>query len=194
MCSSDLNCASALSIAAYSLPHLLHANLTNSRIQGAHRHSFWAEVYEATLAWYIFRPTLVALINPKLGKFNVTAKGGLVEHEHFDWTISKPYLIMLGMNVLGFFVGIGRALWWNTYELDTVILNMVWTIYNLVILGATLAVATESKQVRRTHRVRAVLNATLRLNNGHSIVCRTEDFLHGGYVFPGARRFSDAQG
>ncbi|MFZ6678244.1 UDP-forming cellulose synthase catalytic subunit [Undibacterium sp. Tian12W] len=175
--------ASALSIAAYSLPHLLHANLTNSRIQGAHRHSFWAEVYEATLAWYIFRPTLVALINPKLGKFNVTAKGGLVEQEHFDWSISKPYLIMLGMNVLGFFVGIGRAVWWNTYEMDTVILNMLWTIYNLVILGATLAVATESKQVRRTHRVRAVLNATLRLSNGHSIVCRTEDFSMGGMSF-----------
>ncbi|MDE2430614.1 MAG: UDP-forming cellulose synthase catalytic subunit, partial [Burkholderiales bacterium] len=172
--------ASALAIAAYSLPHLLHANLTNSRIQGAHRHSFWAEVYEATLAWYIFRPTLVALINPKLGKFNVTAKGGLVQEEHFDWSISKPYLVMLALNIIGFIIGIGRAIWWNTYELDTVILNMLWTIYNLVILGATLAVATESKQVRRTHRVRAVLNATLRLTNGHSVVCQTEDFSMGG--------------
>src|SRR5450830_967598 len=172
--------ASALSIAAYSLPHLLHANLTNSRIQGAHRHSFWAEVYEATLAWYIFRPTLVALINPKAGTFNVTAKGGLVQEEHFDWTISKPYLVMLALNIVGFLIGIGRALWWNTFELDTVILNMLWTIYNLVILGATLAVATESKQVRRTHRVRALLNATLRLPNGHSIVCQTEDFSMGG--------------
>ena len=172
--------ASALSIAAYSLPHLMHANLTNSRIQGEHRHSFWAEVYEATLAWYIFRPTLVALIDPKAGTFNVTAKGGLVQEEHFDWSISKPYLVRLVLNVVGFMIGIGRAIWWNTYELDTVILNMLWTIYNLVILGATLAVATESKQVRRTHRVRALLNATLRLPNGHSIVCQTEDFSMGG--------------
>ena len=172
--------ASAIAIAAYSLPHLLHANLTNSRIQGAHRHSFWAEVYEATLAWYIFRPTMVALINPKLGKFNVTAKGGLVEEEHFDWVISKPYLVMLALNILGFIIGIGRAIWWNSYELDTVLLNMLWTIYNLIILGATLAVATESKQVRRSHRVRAVLNATLRLHNGHSFVCQTEDFSMGG--------------
>ncbi|MET3117726.1 cellulose synthase (UDP-forming) [Undibacterium sp. GrIS 1.8] len=172
--------ASALAIAAYSLPHLLHANMTNSRIQGAHRHSFWAEVYEATLAWYIFRPTLVALINPKLGTFNVTAKGGLVEQEHFDWVISKPYLIMLGLNILGFIIGIGRALWWNSYELDTVILNMLWTFYNLIILGATLAVATESKQVRRTHRVKARLSAILRLPGGHSVVCETEDFSLGG--------------
>lgn len=123
---------------------------------------------------------MVALINPKLGKFNVTAKGGLVEEEHFDWVISKPYLVMLALNILGFIIGIGRAIWWNSYELDTVLLNMLWTIYNLIILGATLAVATESKQVRRSHRVRAVLNATLRLQNGHSFVCQTEDFSMGG--------------
>ncbi|STI81938.1 cellulose synthase catalytic subunit [Escherichia coli] len=29
-------------------------------------------------------PTLVALINPHKGKFNVTAKGGLVEEEYVD--------------------------------------------------------------------------------------------------------------
>lgn len=185
--------ATALSIAAYSLPHLLHANITNSRIQGAHRHSFWAEVYEATLAWYIFRPTLVALFNPKLGKFNVTAKGGLVEKEHFDWVISKPYLVMLGLNILGLFVGVGRALWWNTYELDTVLLNILWTIYNLVILGATLAVATETKQVRRSHRVRATLDAILRLPTGHSLVCKTEDFSMGGMSFHVPADFKIAQ-
>ena len=185
--------ATALSLAAYSLPHLLHANLTNSRIQGAHRHSFWAEVYEATLAWYIFRPTIVALFNPKLGKFNVTAKGGLVEKEHFDWVISKPYLVMLGMNIAGLFVGVARALWWNTYELDTVLLNILWTVYNLVILGATLAVATETKQVRRSHRVRATLDAILRLPSGHSLMCKTEDFSMGGMSFHVPDEFSIAK-
>ncbi len=34
------------------------------------------------LAWYIAPPTLVALINRHKGKFNVTAKGGLVEEEY----------------------------------------------------------------------------------------------------------------
>ena len=65
---------SALMIAAMALPHLSHANQVNSRVQGQFRHSFWAEVYEAVLAWYIFRPTLYAVINPKAGKFNVTAR------------------------------------------------------------------------------------------------------------------------
>ena len=42
---------------------------------GAHRHSFWNEIYETVLAPYILLPTLLALINPRLGRFNVTAKG-----------------------------------------------------------------------------------------------------------------------
>ena len=76
--------ATAAMVIAYALPHLSHANLTNSRIQGRFRYSFWNEVYESVLAWYITRPVLMAFVNPKLGKFNVTVKGGVVEKEYFD--------------------------------------------------------------------------------------------------------------
>lgn len=172
--------ASAIAIAAYALPHLFITNLVNSRIQGAHRHSFWAEVYEATLAWYILRPPLVALINPKLGKFQVTAKGGIVEKEFLDWRISAPYLIMLGLNVAGLGVGVLRLFWWNTFEADTVLLNMIWTAYNLIILGAAVAVATESKQIRSSHRVNFTQKAMLKLDNGRGIACRTIDYSEGG--------------
>lgn len=172
--------ASAFAIAAYALPHLLTSNLTNSRIQGAHRHSFWAEVYEATLAWYIMRPTLVALINPRHGKFQVTAKGGIVEKEFLDWKISAPYITMLILNMAGLCVGVVRLFWWNTFEADTVMLNMLWTVYNLIILGAAVAVATESKQVRSSHRVNFDQPAVLKLGNGRSIACRTIDYSEGG--------------
>jgi hypothetical protein len=57
--------------------------MTNSRIQGRYRFSFWNEIYEAVLAPYILFPTLLALINPRLGKFNVTAKGGVVRRAFF---------------------------------------------------------------------------------------------------------------
>ena len=67
--------APALMIALFVLPHMIHASLTNSKIQGKYRHSFWSEIYETVLARYIAPPTMVALINPHKGKFNVTAKG-----------------------------------------------------------------------------------------------------------------------
>ncbi len=88
-------------ILAYALPHLILSNVTNSRIQGEHRHSFWNEIYETVLSPYILLPTMMALINPKLGKFNVTAKGGVVKRTFFDSSIAQPFLLMLVFNIAG---------------------------------------------------------------------------------------------
>jgi len=172
--------ASALAIVAYAAPHIVHSNLTNSRLQGAYRHSFWAEVYETVLATYILVPTTLALINPKLGSFNVTAKGGLIQEEYFDSTIAKPYLVLLFLNLAGLFVGIGRFIWWNTHELDTVVLNIVWTIYNLIIIGAALSVAWESRQVRKAIRVSTEIPAKVRVGGTRVLTGRTIDLSEGG--------------
>lgn len=172
--------ASAMSIALYALPHLIHSSITNSRMQGEFRHSFWAELYESVLAWYILRPTLVAVINPKLGKFNVTAKGGLNRKSYFDWDISKPYIILLTLNILGLIVGFFRLFIWDVDEAGTVLLNLIWTIYNIIMLGASLSVANEARQVRTTHRVQMKLQAAVRLKNGRSMRCHTTDYSEGG--------------
>jgi cellulose synthase (UDP-forming) len=185
--------ASAALIAVYAIPHLFHANIANSRMQGKYRHTFWAEIYETALAWYILVPTTIALINPKLGKFNVTAKGGMVDEEYFDWKIAIPYLIILGLNIVGLAVGFGRLFWWNAFEFGTVLLNLIWTGYNLVILAATLAVALEARQIRRHWRVRLVLPAMIRLPNGRTVTCETEDFSEGGLAFNLPRNVDVAQ-
>ncbi|MHA6497883.1 hypothetical protein ACX3VG_14225, partial [Escherichia coli] len=111
--------------------------------------SFWSEIYETVLAWYIAPPTLVALINPHKGKFNVTAKGGLVEEEYVDWVISRPYIFLVLLNLVGVAVGIWRYFYGPPTEMLTVVVSMVWVFYNLIVLGGAVAVSVESKQVRR---------------------------------------------
>ena len=172
--------ASALSLTLYVLPHILHSNLANSRIQGKYRYSFWAEVYETALAWYIARPTTVALINPDKGSFNVTAKGGLVEKEHFDWLISKPYLLLVFLNIAGFIAGIVRLFFGDPDEIQTVVITMLWTTYNLTMLGAAMAVAAEARQVRVTHRVGLEVPIALHMESGHCIRATTIDYSEGG--------------
>lgn len=172
--------AQALMIAVYALPHLFNANLTNSRLQGPFRHSFWAEVYETVLATYITVPTLLAIISPKLGSFNVTAKGGIVENEYFDQKMAIPYLILVATNAAGLLVGFGRLFFWSTHEIDTVLLNMIWSGYNLVIVGAALSVAWESRQVRRTIRVESELDAAVWLPDGQELTGHTLDISEGG--------------
>jgi cellulose synthase (UDP-forming) len=163
------------------LPHILQANLTNLRTQGKYRHLLWNEVYETTLAWYILRPTLVALINPKLGKFNVTPKGGLVARSYFDSQIAKPYLFLLLLNLAGVVAGVLRLLYVDsTGEMHTIWFNLGWTAYNMMLLGATIATASETRQVRRSHRVPLDVTANLYLPDGRVLACRTVNFSTGG--------------
>ncbi len=172
--------AAATTIASYVLPYIFISNIANSRMQGQYRHSFWAEVYESVLAWYIALPTTFALFSPKHGKFNVTEKGGRVDEGYFDWSVSKPYLVLLALNVVAFMAGVYRLSFYANGEGPTIIMNLVWTVYNLALLGAAVSVASEAKQVRVTHRIAMRVPATLLLADGTTIACMTSDYSTGG--------------
>lgn len=172
--------AHALLLALYVLPYIVQSGVANAHVQGKYRHTFWAEVYETVLAWYVALPTTLAMVNPKLGKFNVTAKGGLVERSYFDWSTSLPYTVLVLLNIVAFAFGIVRFFWWNTDEQATVFLNLVWTAYSLFILGAAIGVAAESRQVRRMHRVSASLPAVLYLADGRTLQALCTDYSMNG--------------
>ncbi|BEV14382.1 UDP-forming cellulose synthase catalytic subunit [Herbaspirillum sp. DW155] len=172
--------ASALLITAYVLPHVLHANLTNSSIQGRFRHSFWNEVYETVLAWYILGPVLLALVNPKLGGFNVTDKGGIIAEDHFDWKLARPYILLLLLNVLGLVFGVWQLVLGDPDAFTTILINLAWTLYNVIISSAAMAVAAETRQVRSEPRVAAELPARIQLEDGRVIEATTLDFSQKG--------------
>ena len=148
-----------LTIAAYALPHLVVSSVANSRLQGKYRHSFWNEIYETVLAPYILGPTLLALINPKLGKFNVTAKGGIVEKRYFDTMIARPYRHLLLLNYMGLAIAPWRYFVHNADHRGAVLMNVFWILFNCVILGTANAVAVEEQQLRSSVR----LNRTMEL-------------------------------
>jgi cellulose synthase (UDP-forming) len=166
-------------ILAYALPHILVGSVTNSTIQGRFRHSFWNEVYETVLAWYIMRPVLLAMVNPKLGKFNVTAKGGVIDNDYFDWRMARPYIVVLVLNLIGAVVGLVK-LGTDPATTTVLLINLGWTFYNIIIISAAVAVAGESRQIRGEPRVFARLPATLWLADGTPVACTTNDFSQGG--------------
>jgi cellulose synthase (UDP-forming) len=167
-------------ILAYAFPHLVLSAITNSRIQGQHRHSFWNEIYETVLAPYIFLPTMLALVNPKLGKFDVTAKGGVVNRSFFDTRIAQPFLLLLGLNIFGLLMAIPRFFWLDVTHPGTVIMNSIWTCFNIVILGVSTAVARESQQRRQTVRVTMEVPTAIVTADGHVSNGMTVDLSSGG--------------
>jgi cellulose synthase (UDP-forming) len=167
-------------ILVYAVPHLTLSSVTNSRIQGEHRHSFWNEIYETVLSPYILLPTMMALINPKLGKFNVTAKGGVVKRTFFDTRIASPFLILLCLNLIGLMVAVPRFFYFDRDRPGTVIMNAVWCFFNIIILSVCTAVAREMKQLRTTVRINVVTPIMARTPGGGPISGKTVDLSSGG--------------
>jgi cellulose synthase (UDP-forming) len=188
-----------LAILAYAIPHLFLARLANSRIQGQHRHSFWNEIYETVLAPYILLPTLFAFINPRSGSFNVTPKGGVVDHDFFDARIARPFLLLGAFNIFGLLCAIARffplptlavpswmsfvnwpASLYHGGNAGTIWVNVLWALFNLMILGVATAVAWESQQRRRSVRVAMEVPSDVILADGSMIQGITSDLSSGG--------------
>lgn len=186
--------APALLLALYFLPHVLHAAIANGRLYGRHRNLFLGEIYETVLAWYIAWPTTVALFAPRHGGFNVTAKGGRTDRDHFDWRIAAPYLTLAALNVAGLGFAAWRFLDGPVDERGTVVISGLWTLYNLLLIGVSVVVAREVRQVRATHRVPTPMAASLGLVNGHTIAGTLTDYSDGGAGFSARTPFDPEHG
>lgn len=172
--------APAIMILLYAFPHLIHAAITNSRIQGKYRHFLWNEIYETVMAWYIALPTTVALINPQKGKFNVTAKGGLIEERYVDWKTARPYIVLLTINFIGLLAGIWRIVFGPALDIPAILISLGWVLYNLIILGGALGVDIESKQIRKSHRVEFSMPAALIREDGQMFPCTLTNYSDSG--------------
>lgn len=172
--------ASGIMIFAYVLPHMIHSTMTNQRIQGNKRFFFWGVIYETILSWYITLPTLVALISPAHGKFNVTAKGASNEETFFDWTTSKAYILMILLNFSGLIYGLYRVFFDPYSQAFIVLINVAWVCYNLLVLGAASAVALERRQIRAAPRVSCDMEASIEINDVQSIPVIITDFSKDG--------------
>ncbi|SHK20240.1 cellulose synthase (UDP-forming) [Roseomonas rosea] len=174
--------ASPLAIIAYAGPHVVHAVLTNSKLQARVRHSFWSEIYETVLALYLLPVVLTTLLDPKRGKFNVTDKGGTLEEGYFDFRATGPNFILAVILVLGLLSGIfGMAT--NDYEsleFQANALNTLWVVLSLLTVLAGLAVGRERRQVRERARVGAVMPVGVVLPDGRLVPGETLDLSLGG--------------
>lgn len=153
--------APGLMILLYALPHIVHATITNNRIQGKYRHFLWNEIYETVMAWYIAIPTTVALINPHKGRFNVTPKGDLIDEEHVDWSTARPYIILLTINIAGLVAAAFRMFSAPFETIIAILITTSWSLYNIIILGGAFGVSIESKQRRKSPRVSFVMPVKL---------------------------------
>jgi cellulose synthase (UDP-forming) len=144
----------------YALPHIILSTYANFIPYKNVRFSFWNEIYEFAMSFQAGIVTLMALINPKLGKFNVTDKGLSVTKRSFDWESSKALLVVTALVTLSI-IAVPFWLILRPEDTEAVLINLFWSIFNLILLVGALLVALEQPQLRRAHRLDRKLHAIL---------------------------------
>lgn len=174
--------SSASLIFAYMLPHLFLCIYLNSRLNGRFRYSFWGEIYDLVLAFHLILPTMITMIFPKRGKFNVTDKGALLDVGYFDFSIVRPHLIIAVLLAIGVIAGIVRACAHDYFGVDPMViaLNVGWGLYSLIFLLAAIAVARETRQTRKTIRIDVTVPVVIHYASGISSRSQTLDLSMGG--------------
>ena len=174
--------ADAVAVLAYIFPHIGLSTIANSTISKQFRHSFWSGVYEISIAPFVAGVTLLALVNPKLGKFNVTDKGTNVDHARFDLRSARFTLGLIVLSVVALVIALPIRVFLsrsNPGELDSAILNSAWAIGNLVALIAATCVAYEQPQQRRAPRIKRDFRCDVVLQE-QRITSKTVDISESG--------------
>jgi cellulose synthase (UDP-forming) len=145
---------------AYALPHIILSMQTNHIPYKHVRFSFWNEIYEFAMSFQAGIVTILALINPKLGSFNVTSKGQVVTERRFDLD-SIRYLVILGSITTVSLLAVPFWLVISPLETQAVIINALWCCFNILLVMAACLVALEQPQLRRAHRLPRQLKAVI---------------------------------
>ncbi|MUL35769.1 glycosyltransferase [Gloeocapsopsis dulcis] len=145
---------------AYALPHILLGLNTNHLTYKHVRFSFWNEIFEFVMSYQAGIVTFLALINPKLGSFNVTDKGQTVDKRTFDWQSIRPLLIVTALVVTSL-LAVPFWLLLRPEDSEAVLVNALWCVFNLILLVAACLVAFEQPQLRSAHRLQRHLGAVI---------------------------------
>jgi len=84
------------------------------------------------------------------------------------------------INLAGVFAAFWRLHYGPPHEVLTVIVSLVWVLYNMIILGGAVAVSVEARQIREAHRVEIAMPAALARGDGHMLPCTLRDYSDGG--------------
>jgi cellulose synthase (UDP-forming) len=150
-----------------AIPFLCLSFLSNNYTFRNFRHSFWSDVYDATVAPFLAFYTTLALVNPTAGKFKVTPKGVLTNELVFEYGLAWPNLLILAGCIAAMLAGFVRYdQTTSDIERHAIIINLVWNFYNMMVIGSAAMAALERPFTRKAHRVRKELRVMVATADG----------------------------
>lgn len=105
------------------------------------------DVSQLLAALPIIRASTVGLLRPHGHPFSVTAKGGDRTKVIVQWRLMAPYLILIGLTVVGLLLGIVSDRFAYNDAADGKVIVLFWSLYNLFVLAIACMVCVELPRV-----------------------------------------------
>ncbi|MCX7931227.1 MAG: glycosyltransferase [Rhodovarius sp.] len=135
--------ASVPEVIAYFLPYYLAMLIALNWITGGLIVPVLNDVSTLLGAKEITRAGLIGLIRPKGHKFRVTAKGGNRKRVVVQWPLMWPLLIVFLLTVAGLLFSPITGITFDRDAGEGKWVVLAWSVYNLVVLAAAMAVCIE---------------------------------------------------
>ncbi len=157
--------ADLATLLGYFLPHYILGYLAFLQVSGRHRSPFWSEIYETATAFSLSWTAAEALFRPGKLIFKVTPKGEVRKSARMEWAYIAPHMILAAFLFAGFL--------WAAYQVsrgrldeELYVINSIWAIYNLVLLGSAMGLARERPERRGVYRVERSIPCELSFPDG----------------------------
>lgn len=157
---------------AYMIPHLIGVLIVIDYLYGNARWSFVSEFYETALSFYLIKPLITVLRQPRAPHFAVTAKGE-ISGQDFISPLARPIYWLIGLALAGLLAGLIRIVL-VPGSLVTDLVTLFWNSLNLLLLTGALGALLERQQRRAAPRFDIDTEAHIQCGD-HWLPCRATD-------------------
>ncbi len=136
------------------------------------------DVTQLLSAMAITQTTITGLVKPWGHPFKVTAKGTSSESITIHWGYLLPFAVVILGTLTGILVNLSSYA--DINGANGYVVNLFWSIYNIVFLTLVVAVCVELPRRRRDERFELDEVAVIRWSNGQESRCIVRDISLGG--------------
>jgi len=170
--------ANVYDLILFWFPSFLASTLTFRALTNRSRSMTWSHIYEVAMAPYLALAALYETIFAKPIRFVVTDKGTNTRKMSFSWLLAFPHLFLFAASILGWILVIPRLGSGAATVINSVLINMFWSVYNVFAIVLGILVCLERPRKRSAERLSAMEDVRLSLDESAS--CRIVDISDTG--------------
>lgn len=173
--------AEFLSLLSFWIPSFLSSMIFAHLISNKKRTVMWSNVYDIALAPAMAWAMISEVFFKKNLTFNVTRKGVYSDARNYLWRASLFHIIFGILSLTGLVRGIIAFIRpeWIALQVDSLYINVFWTLYNLVGLAVVMLIFFERPRYRSTERFITSIKAMIEKND-ESVPIELIDFSEKG--------------